>query len=293
MNVVAKTVVIGGALLAGGVYALNAHNAQISKLDYDLQRSRLRAAYMERTSFAYALADGGRWRDELAATTRWYEAELADLANRHPGQASVASGDQREGKDEASEAVGAVYEKLKSARYAPIASTTSEGVRIDLLALRRATVEGKSRLRLDAVVWGAPRHTTVTKADGKGTNAKVSLDFTLQKFGFEFLDAKKKLLGGGDGGPPALLVANPERFEPSFPPQAAVAVWYLDPMPADAATAELVLGAEIRSPGGVPLPVTAKHSLTVESDWRVRDGEKFEGEERTMPEEELDRGAAK
>ncbi|MFM2154077.1 MAG: hypothetical protein RL199_2512, partial [Pseudomonadota bacterium] len=291
MNAVAKTVVIGGALLAGGVYALNAHNLQVTKLDYDLQRSRLRAAYMERTSFAYALSDGGRWRDELASTTRWYEAELADLANRHPNQGPAAAGDEREGRDEAAEAVGDVYGRLKSARYTPFASSTSDGVRIDLLSLRRANVEGRSRLRLDAVVWGAPRHTTVTKADGKGTAAKVSLDFTLQKFGLEFLDAKKKLLGGGDGGPPALLVANPERFEPAFPPQAAVAVWYLDPMPNDAATAELSIGGEIRSPGGVPIPVTARHTLNVEGDWRVRDGEKFEGEERTMPEEELDRGA--
>jgi hypothetical protein len=293
MNAVVKTVVIGGALLAGGVYALNTHNAQVSKLDFELQRSRLRASYMERASFAYSLSDGGRWRDELAATTRWYEAELADLANRHPGQASPVTADGRDGKDEAAEAVGAVYERLQSARYAPIATTTSEGVRIDLLSMRRALVDGKSRLRLDAVVWGAPRRTTVTKADGKGAAAKLSLDFALQKISLEFVDAHKKLLGGGDGGPPSLLVGNPERFAPAFPPQAAVAVWYLDPMPAEAASAELVIGGEIRSSGGVPVPVTAKHTLAVEGEWRVRDGEKFEGEERAMPAEELDRGAGK
>lgn len=300
MNSLAKTVVIGGAVLGGALYGFSAHNAQVSRLDLEGRRAHLRSAYVERMSYAYSLPDNDRYRDELASATRWYEAELKDLYNQHPEAAKAAEADAAAkpaasaekaalGKEYADVTKG-FHDLLKSGKYAPVYSVPTMGVRLDLLGMRRETYEGKSRIRIDAVLWGAPRRETVTKQEGgKSATAKVNLDFAFKRLGFEFVDAKQKLLGGGETGAPTFLVDYPERFIPDFPPQAALAVWYVDPFPAGAVTLNLKIDGELRSPAGAPIPVALGMGFPARDELKVQAGEKFEGEERLMPEEELDR----
>jgi hypothetical protein len=306
MNPLIKTLVLGGAVLAGAIYAFDAHTVQVTKLDLDGQRARLRAAYVERMSFAYSLPSNERYRDEFASATKWYEAELADLYNRHPGAAKDADAalkeleaqekagkvkaDQAAGKKEFIEITRGFYQLIKSGKYAPVYSTPMYGIRFDVLSMRRESYEGRSRVRIDAVVWGAPRREMVSKdAAGKAGSVKVSLDFLPKKLGFEFVDAKQKLVGGGETGAPTFLVDFPERFIPDFPPQAALAVWYVDPFPREAATVTMKVDCEIRSPAGAPVPFSITSAFPTPEELKLLDGEKFEGEERVMPEEDLNR----
>lgn len=306
MNPLMKTLILGGTVLAGALYAFDAHNTQVARLDLEAQKARLRAAYVERMSFAYSLPSADRYRDEFASATKWYEAELTDLYNRHPGVAHDADAalrsieeqektgkikvDQAAGRKEFHEITKGFYQLIKSGRYAPLQSTPAMGVRLDLLGMRRESYEGKSRVRIDAVVWGAPRRELVTKADGKGANVKVSLDYLPKKLSFEFIDGGKKLLGGGETGAPTFLVDYPERFVPDFPPQAALAVWYVDPFPREAASVSMKIDSEIRSPTGAAIPFTTALTFTPDEALKLGANEKFEGEERVMPEEAMNRG---
>lgn len=309
MNAVVKTLILGGAVVGGAIFALDAHNDQVSRLDLEAQRYRLRAAYVERTSFAYSLPSTDRYRDEFSSASKWYEAELADLYNHHPGKHDPDAAlheleeQQKSGKLKAEafasrkefyDLAKGFYTLVQTGKYNPLYSAPMYGVRVDLLSIRRETYEGKSRLRVDAAVWGAPRRESITRSDnGKSATSKMMLDFAFKKLSLEFVDDKHKLVGGGDTGAPTFLVDHPERWVPDFPPQAALAVWYIDPMPREAASATFRLEAEIRSPSGGPIPMTISTTVMPQEDWKLRDGEKFEGEERVMPVEEMERGAGK
>lgn len=305
MGKILFSILAGGLLVAGAVYAVNAHNDQINRLQLELGRQKLRAQYLERIGTIDAASDVDRHKQELSNTLKWYDAELADLYNDYPGlhdpdgpmkelQAEVAAGqlkpDELANKKEWYDESKNLYDAIEHGKYDPLMTTVVEGIRMDLLSLKRVTYEGRSRLRMDVVLWGAPRREVATKIEqGRESRVKEQLDFGFKGIDFEFVDEDQKLIGGGSAGVPTMVVDYPERWIPDFPPQVALAIWYLDPFPAETKNIDMKLTAEVRSPTSQAFPITQDWKLVPQPDWLIRPGEKFEGEERVMSKEEMDR----
>jgi hypothetical protein len=305
MGKVIFAILLGGALVAGVIAAVGAHNDEVSRLQLESDRQRIRAEFVERSGAINAASNLDRHREELATLVKWYDSSLAQVYNQFPGlhdpdatmkelQAQVAAGkmkaEELANRKEFYDETKNLYDMIEKGHYAAMETTVLEGVRVDILSIKRATYEGKSRLRMDVVLWGAPRRQVATKIEqGRDTRTKPELDFAFHGLDMEFIDADEKLLGGGSAGAPSLLVDYPEHWIPDFPPQVALAVWYFDPFPADTKVVDLKMNAEVKSPTAQAFPVMNEWKLPAQADWLIRPGETFEGEERTMSKEELDR----
>lgn len=300
MGKIFGTLIIGGALVAAVFFALDAHDKQVTDLEYELQLSGLRNQYVERAGWVRSIEANERWRDEFISLNRWYESQWTALHNRFPGRgtadgvlaaidAETAAG-SKDGalKKEFFEHTKGFQKTLASGHYLPIAHQISSGVRLDLLDMKKVVHEGRNALRVDLVAWGAPRQTIESRSQGQATK-KMALDFALKSFSVEFIDEKDKLIGGGDTGGPEILVDYPERWIPAFPPQAALATWWVEPMPRETKTVLLTIDGEIRSGASGSMPVSMEWRLPASEGWKLGEGQAFEGDERVMPEEAMDR----
>lgn len=307
MNPLLRIVLLAGLVLAALVYGIGAHTDAVKTLEFDLAKERLRAAFTERTAYTRSLEDTERWANELVSASRWYESEWTNLLNRHPErraesdvlatmEAQVAAGQmpkqELENRREWYDATQAVHALLSSGRYTPIASAISNGVRLDILGMKRQSYAGRERMRLDVALWGAPRREVLQKNDG-GATLKRQLDFNFTRLSLEFIDDNEKLIGGGDTGAPTLVVDHPERWIPQFPPMAALGTYWIEAFPENTATVDLRIAGDIRSPSAGPIPVSFEWRLPVRAEWKVGAGEAFEGEERLLPAEEIDRSAGR
>lgn len=307
MSKIIVAILLGGALVAGVIGAVGAHNDEVARLQLEADRQRLRAEFVERSGAINAASDLDRHREELATLVKWYDSGLATIYNQFPGlhdpdapmkelQAQVAAGklkaEDLATRKEFYDETKSLYDSIEKGHYEALATTVLEGIRIDILGIKRATYEGKSRLRMDVVLWGAPRRQVATKIEqGRDARTKPELDFAFHGLDMEFIDEDETLLGGGNAGGPSMLIDYPEHWIPDFPPQVALAIWYFDPFPAGTKTLDLKMNAEVKSPTASAFPITNEWKLVAQPDWLIRPGEKFEGEERTMTKEELDRSA--
>ncbi len=316
MKPVIKVLVIGGALVVLAILAFNSHQDEVNHLDLKAKLAQLHAEYVERASYTYALGDTDRWRDELASQTRWYQAQIDNISNQHPGmyhqdgplklaldaakKAGVISQDQAALREHYYKMAKSFYDLLEDGQYRPISSSTMYGVRFDLLGIKRVKQGTQDRLRIDMAVWGAPRHESIATENGQATSGKMILDLSFNALDAQYVGTnakgkKDQYLGhqGGPGGPESLL-DYPDGWIRQFPPQAAYAVWYIDPMPANAQTATLEIDGEIKSQtGDPPLPFAIKSQLDVQPDWRVQGAEIFTGQAEVMSAKELDRSQKK
>lgn len=302
MGKLIRTVIIGVVLVAGAYFALDAHDKQVTELAYDLELASLRGQYVERAGWVRSIESTERWRDEFVSLNRWYDAQWTALHNRFPGRSTseaVLAGIEAESlagakpqetalKKEFFEHTLAFHKLLSGGRYVPIDHHVSNGVRIDLLDMKKETHDGQRALRVDLVIWGAPRETIESKVQGE-TMKKVVLDFALNALSLEFIDEKDKLIGGGDTRGPEILIDYPERWVPSFLPQAAIATWWIEPMPQATKTVLLKIDGAIRSGAVGAMPVNMEWRLPARDGWKLGEGQAFEGDERVMPEEAMDR----
>lgn len=300
MGKIFSILILGGGLVAATFFALDAHEKQVTDLEYELQLSALRNQYVERSGWVRSIPAEERWRDEFISLNRWYESQWTALHNRFPGRGTVdavaaaieaeaAAGSQNAAlKKEFFDHAKGFQKTLASGHYLPIAHHVESGVRLDLLDMKKVVHEGRNALRVDLAIWGAPRQTIEGRAQGEATR-KMVLDFALRSLSVEFIDDKDKLIGGGDTGAPEILIDYPERWIPAFPPQAALGTWWIEPMPAETKDVLLTIAGEIRSGATGSMPVNMEWRLPAKEGWKLGEGQAFEGDERVMPEEAMDR----
>lgn len=311
MNPLIRLTLVAAALLGVGAFAFRSHTESMRRFEHDLARERLRAAYVERAAWIRSLSDGERYRDEFAQLARWYKAEWNDISNRFPElqgpgalaemEAQVAAGkmarEELANRREWYDATKAVHQLIEQGNYDPLLTSTTNGVRLDVVGMRRENYEGKSRLRLDVVAWGAPRREIVQKVDrgmaGSEAQVKFSADFDFRRLILEFIDEQQKLVGGTEGGAPVIVVERPERWFPQFPPMAVIGTYWLDPFPDKTASVSLRVATEVKSPWSAPLPAFYEWRVPARPEWRVRTGESFDAEERLFGEDQVDRSATR
>lgn len=306
MNMLVRTLLVGALIVGGGLFGLHVHNETVDRLELDLGKERLRASWHERAGHVRGIEDPERYRDEFRAAARWYASEITALYNRFPGkrdrdqaltdmEAQVAAGKMKpqelQRRKEWFDETRAVLEIIEGGRYRPVVSGIANGVRVDLLGITRVRHEGESQLRLDFVAWGVPRRVEAKKNSDKTTVVRTDVDFGLDSIDFEFIDDQQKLIGGLNGGRPQFFIDHPERWMADFPPHAWIGTYWIDPMPENTHTVSLRIGGQVRSTVGAALPIAFDWELPAKSDWRVREGESFDGDERLLPGEDIDRSA--
>jgi hypothetical protein len=287
---------VGLAVLAG-VLLLTTTRSASDAAEARLERARLKRDFTERALAAKGIpADRpAEWQAEVAALSRWYFDELAAIRNRHPAEpprpsALQAAEEEKKGKlkKEEREAIldfqayaDGRLRVLREGRYAPVASALAEGLRLDLLAVEPGPAPGAGPgLRVDFALWGAPRYLERDRS-GDRTVARTVVPVAFRTLAVRFLDPAGKLYGemAGSGEPYQKLV-DAERFADDFPPGALFGTWWVELFPREAATAELELVVDLRTPSGALRPATFQARLPVPEGWKLPPGAAFQAEVR-------------
>lgn len=265
-----------------------------------LERAQLKREFVERAAVGRALPPEriDEWRDEAAALFRWYLGELAAIQNRHPTAPPPRTGlqaaaEERKGKlSDKERATYAEWQALaegrfalvKEGRYAPLFTATSEGMRLDLLAIETGPhpAGGGPALRIDFALWGAPRRVEKER-QGDVTTTKVLLPVVFRQIAFRLLDAQGKLYGEMNGpGEPYQKLTDPERWVDDFPPGVVFGSWWVDLLPREAVTAEMDLQVSLRGASGSERVGLFKFTLPVREEWRLAPGAAYEAQTREL-----------
>jgi hypothetical protein len=262
---------------------------------YRLQREALRREAIERAAVARGVA-GPAGIEEARAVLRWWFESVAALRERFPSAAREEEARLRP-KDAAKEEAWFRYAderaKLLERAYAPVASATDRGLRLDVLAVAPGDhPETRERaVRIDFALWGVPRrlereHAAAGEASRGGAGAapaqRVVVPLSFPKLGFRFLDAAGKAYGEMTGtGEPYLLLKPPERFSDALPPGVTLGTWWVEPFPREAARVELTVGVQAGGmTSGALLTPEFRWELPVADEWKLRPGEAFRAETR-------------
>ncbi len=277
---------------------LSGSRSQADAAEAQRERARLKRDFSERAGLARGIpADRlPEWRDEVAALSRWYFEELQAIKNRHPGEparpsAVEAAAAERKGKladkDRAALQDFQKYAEgrfalLRDAKYAPVQSMISDGLRLDLVAIESGAPPegGPPGLRIDFALWGAPRYLERERS-GERTVTRTSVPVSFKRISFRFLDAAGKPYGEmSGGGEPYQKLADPERFVDDFPPGMLFGTWFVELFPREAATVELEIDAEARGASGTARPIAFRAALPVPDAWKIPPGAVFQAEVR-------------
>jgi hypothetical protein len=286
-----------GIAVAIATSLLSSGRERAAAAEARLERARLKRDFSERAGLARGLAPDrlSEWRDEVQALSRWYFDELTAIRNRHPGEpprpnaVEAARGEKKKPSEKELAQIADFQEYadgrlavLREGRYAPIASATAEGLRLDVLEVTPGpTPEGGAPgLRLELALWGAPR---VLERDRSGdrTITRTVVPVVFKRIAFRFLDAGGKPYGEMSGaGEPYQKLVDPERFQDDFPAGMLFGTWWVELFPREAATVELELAADLRGAAGAARPVTFTFRLPVPEAWKLPPGAVFQAEAR-------------
>jgi hypothetical protein len=287
---------VGLAVLAG-IFLFTSSRSHVETAEARLQRARLKRDFGERAQAVKAIpADRlPEWQAEVAALSRWYFDELTAIRNRHPREparpsAIAAAEEERKGKlkKDEREAIADFQEYadgrlrlLREGRYAPVASALAEGLRLDLLAVEPGAAPGGGPgLRIDFALWGAPRYLE-RERQGDRTQTRTVVPVAFKRIALHFRDGAGKLYGEmSGGGEPYQKLTDPERFVDDFPSGVLFGTWWVELFPREAATAEMELTAELRTPSGAVRPATFQAQLPVPEGWKLPPGATFQAEVR-------------
>ena len=285
---------VGLAVLAG-ILLFTTSRSLSETSEARLARARLKRDFTERAQAVRAIPTAPEWQAEVAALSRWYFEELAGIRNRHPGEAArpgalQAAEEEKKGKlkKEEREAIAdfQAYADgrlalLREAKYAPVASAFSEGMRLDLLAVEPGAAPGAGPgLRVDFALWGAPRYLERERSADKNVTRTV-LPVVFKRIAFQFLDAAGKPYGEmSGGGEPYQKLIDPERFSDDFPPGVLFGTWWVELFPREADSVNLEVAADLRTPSGASRPASFVFKLPVPERWKLPPGATFQAEVR-------------
>jgi hypothetical protein len=263
-------------------------------LGFRADRAQLKREFLERSGLARGLAPEHprEAAEESRALLRWYFQELDQLRARHrpPAEsdresrpaARKAAGADRQTAEEFERYAADRTKLLRSGQYDPIFLASAAGLRLDLLSVTAApNPETRERsVRVDFALWGVPRRTERETQAGRSVE-RASQTIALKQLTLRFLDGDGKPYGEMSGsGEPYLKLADPERFDPDFPPGLLFGTWYLDLFPREASRLVFTLQAQIPGAATISLAPTFSFEATVAEDWKLPPGERFRGEVR-------------
>jgi hypothetical protein len=296
LRVLVPLVLAGVALLA----LWGAFRARTEALSLRAERGRVKREFVERALVARSLAVDRpkEAADEARALLRWYAEELQVVHNRHPRQPREttlaalleqrpkATAAERETLAEFYQYAADRWQALRAGRLDPMQTSGAAGLRLDVLGVQAGqNPASKERgVRIDFVLWGAPRRTEREVQPGGHGPERSALVASFQRLTLKFADADGKPYGEMAGsGEPYLKLTEPERFAEDFPPGLLFGSWWLEPFPREAARLSASLQVQVTGAGAAALPATLGFDLPVAEEWKLPPGQAFQGEKREDP----------
>jgi hypothetical protein len=285
-------VIVVGLVLIGAI-GLRSVKARTAAAEREADAIRLQRDYLERVGWMRSNPDPKAYTAEVGTFFKSYFARVEEHQQRFGGNREfddyLAELEKRSKEDRAAdrkafyEYTRKQFDLFRSGKYAPIWSATDKGMRLDVVSSNVVMVAGRPQVRLQLVLWGAQRE---LKEDGKLKKMVTSASFSSS---WRLTDDKGKLLGEMSAGDPSMKIDFPERFIAQFPPQMVIGHYDLDLVPAAVTKMEMAFAVTSRASTGGTAEAAYSWKLDVPSEWKLKDGEKWEGAvESERPEEEID-----
>jgi hypothetical protein len=289
-------------LCAVGVVNWRRAEAQELALQRELAASKLRADALERLGWIRSIPEQKQYQDEVQSFFKWYfegvdgyrkrfnlspafdeylgelqqrkaqEKELENLPTLPDGRRAVPPASRVDSKA-FYDAEKALFDRMHTGKYVPLFSGTDKGMRLDVVGADVSAAGGKPRVRLPLVLWGAQRYTKEEEHSAKKrvvTSADIAATFRL-------LDSSGKLVAEMTAGSPGMKNDFPERLIAEFPPQAVLAQYEFERVPAGVAQMEATFSVRSRAPSGGDANATYTWRTAVPEEWRLGPGEVWEG----------------
>ncbi|MDF1566283.1 MAG: hypothetical protein P1V51_24840 [Deltaproteobacteria bacterium] len=293
-------VILVGAAGAGGIwyYTTTTTQAAYTEAIQDLQQQ-----WTERLGTIRGVDDPQRYKEEIHAGLKWYFSELNRVYNRYPELHDVDKAwkeielnnekghiqtNQMEDYREFFEYAKGVFDTLERGEFVPKINAEAENLHLDIYSVKLADWEGAPRLKIDFILWGAPRRVE-TKKTAAGTVKKVKVPLSFSRMFFQFLDAEGKVHGemAGNTGEPTIKITHPERWIEEFPAQAVLGSWWVELFPPEAEKVIWEIGLSGTSDAGNPYNALFKWEFPVPPQWKTAGD--WGGTETVMPEEYINR----
>lgn len=271
-------------VVIGGIQMNRRSSAKVEAAEKEASLLRIQRDYLERVGWIRSIPDEKTYRDEVGTFFRWYFKEVdeyraANKANKDFDEYLVEL--ESRGKDAQLVERKAYFAKVKKTldrmregNYAPQWTAVANGLRLDVVSTDVEMVAGTPKIRYSLVLWGAQRE---MKQDGNLKRMFTSAAFSAS---WKLLGPKGKLLYSIEAnGDPSMKIDWPERFIAEFPPQMVLGHYDIDLIPADVETVEIAFNVSSRSASGGDAVGAFSWKLPVPSEWKLKDGEKWENAE--------------
>ena len=279
--------------------------------EQQLDAARLKNDYLERVGWIRAIPDEKTYKQEVTSFFKWYAGEvdahvkkfglspqfdeyLKELDKRAGKDVAKVDADKK-GTPIADRRAAYDWEKktfdlFRSGKYAPLWSASDQDMRLDVVSDEVTVVDGKPKVRLSLVIWGAQRE-RYDDETREVHRVKTNLDMTAN---FKLFDDKGKLFGEMNTGNPAMRNDFPERLISLFPPQLVLAYYDLEKVPSNIDKVEITFTAHSRAPTGGDAQANWVWKLSPPPTWKLAPGTVWEGAtETTRTAEEIDPAGAK
>jgi hypothetical protein len=306
-QLIATLVVLG--LIGGGGYAYMLHyQATTTARDYDEALQELQRQFTERLGPVRSMEEKAQYDREIGALLSWYFAELQKLRNRFPG---LGDPDRVFAEFEAEHDAGRmsaqdleqyrghfdyvrwVFERLENGDYEPQLTGFGSNLRFDVYDLDRDRFENQPQVRMDFILWGAPRNIEEREERRGVTVRRVNVPVRFGRIFFQFLNEQGHIHGemSGSTGEPYLKIEHPERWIPEFPPMAVLGRYWIELFPDEAHEFVWELDLSGHTTGGTRFEANYRWELEVPRSWQV--GGEWGGTETIRDEEYIRRTAGR
>lgn len=289
-----KVLVPIAALLAIAVWGTNKYSDVKHRAEYDLDKAELRAEYLERSAQVRAVTDPVQYQDEVRSLFKWWFTELTELYNKYPEfrpaedgylqelETRKAAGQVKpEEFDEykaSYDQVREIYDLIKSGKYSPAMSSADGQVHIDFLEFEPGSHDGTRGVKGRFVVWGAQRRRTEDRSATGVTTRRIDVQLQLGDVNLKLAGKDGKPVAEASFGIPAgPYVPVPEQKIEDFPALGYIGTFFFPLLPYEGIKVEIDTSATSRSGSGNDITSAFKWEREVPADWRLAEGEKWEG----------------
>jgi len=230
-----------------------------------------RSEFAQRLALVRAAPDETRYRAEIRAALRaWFAAHTA-IGNRWPEQRGelapfiAAARPPPAMAAEVQELAGGAVAALREGRHTPLSGAFAEGVRADVLAVKKLD----QNLKIDLLVWGVPEETVTETSGAEGRSTfRTTVPLVFRGLSFKFFDATGKQIAHMPGeGQPRLRVDIPEGLIADAPPGMVLGRYEPFLFPKDAREVEWSLALQIKMPSGDPHVVQVLWKSKMDPAW--------------------------
>jgi hypothetical protein len=232
-----------------------------------------RSEFVQRAALVRGAPDADKYRLELKALLRSWFASQAAIRNKWPSQRDqlapfIAAPKLAAGlQTEVDELAGGAVTAMREGQLEVLHTAQADGLRVDLIRVRRQGKGDDARLQIDVAVWGAPEETLAEEANERVTvRTTVPLLFRGLSLKF-FAEGGKEIASMPGEGQPRLRVDLPEGLYADAPPGLVLGRYEPFLFPKEAVEVEWSLALQSKMPSGDLRVSTAVFRTKMDPQW--------------------------